>query len=1229
MITMHLTRRASGLDKTAGIFKMTMIAGVVFAVMGGSPAFVSDAAAREISASITQAIDGEGGELSVSSGQTVVSGNGAVTNFESFKVNDNLIVTNGGSVSSAGGTVTVGKGIEIRKADGSNAAGKVEVGNIEVTDHRISNSGTLIVHGNAVSKINQADASGEVNNETGASMTVTGNITAEKQLTNKGTLKLNGTNQTLSGAKWYNTGSATISGNADASQMVVENKGGTIKSDDANQGALVAQTLTNLARDAQGAQIELKSLTVLDRLSNDAKSSIKANALSVGGLFENSGTVEAGSLTATGDNIIRNQGTLTVSGAISGQSAALEVKGGTVSASAIDLQKVQILAGGTLSMTGEGKISVAEKLENLGRLEIGDSLVAESAWISNNGELVRKNGGAITLIKADRFDNAAGKTVNVAKLDVEHQVNNSGTLTVVGDVLGGDLGQFINQQGGTVEIGGNLHIGTGIQAGHGNGVVNLGTLRLTGTDQVIETNVLYNGKDGKILAQNGSLTVEADVQNSGTIAKSDSEALTVFKGRTFINNTGSILKAKTVELNGAMTNLGTIEGGSVASASFENRGGAVTVDRVETQSGPIANSGTMTVTGDLMSANHVNNADGTLSVGGSVQAAGQIAVTKGELKLTSEDASLSAASVYNTGSILGAKQITVEKGTLTNKGRVAGLDDSELALLTAGEVVNEAGATICVKDMKAGGMVTNLGTVSASGALEVETLGNSAGSALTAGSLTTTKADHEGHLSNEGKMTVAGKVEVRGHFGNLGAGEFKAGTLTTSNATDEGKSFEVDELELLVSPETDKGLGFFDFMSESSVAKVGTLTTANGQLKVFGKGVEIGTVADASNVIVQVDDFTPGKAKIGTNNGSMTVEISSDMAEELNPDDLATGMQKAADTVAIENGRKEKSVTAPSSTIMGELTAQTDANGRIVFVNEAPNAFNVGVSEMASTAMLAWRAENNDMFKRLGDLRRGDDNNGIWARVMAGESKFGTQNLKNEFTTLQFGYDHRVGAANEWVLGGAFTYTKGDSTFDYGTGDNYQFGFALYGSYLAESGGYVDVIGKYSRLKNEYDAFGGVGSGEYYGNGLSVSVEAGHRFDAAWGLYVEPQVEFTYGYLTDADYVTSAGAAVEQDSMKSAVGRVGFNVGKTFEKGSVHAGVSWLKDWEGETSVRMSYLGQARSFAQDLGDDWVEFEVGGSYDLRDNLKLYGTFETTTGGDVKTPWLANVGVRLVW
>lgn len=220
----------------------------------------------------------------------------------------------------------------------------------------------------------------------------------------------------------------------------------------------------------------------------------------------------------------------------------------------------------------------------------------------------------------------------------------------------------------------------------------------------------------------------------------------------------------------------------VVSASFENRSdGTVTVDRVETRTGNIANTGTMTVTGDLVSASDVNHQGKTLSVGDSIQANGQIFVGEAELKMTSEDAQLGATSVYNKGTILGQSQITIEKGILTNKGRVSGFDGARLELLAAGEVVNDVNATISVKDMTSDGMVTNLGMVSASGAVKVEALENGVGPTLTAGSLTTTRANHAGHLSNEGKMTVAGHVEVRGHFGNLREGEFKAGTLTTSS----------------------------------------------------------------------------------------------------------------------------------------------------------------------------------------------------------------------------------------------------------------------------------------------------------------------------------------------------------------------------------------------------------------------------------------------------------------
>lgn len=46
------------------------------------------------------------------------------------------------------------------------------------------------------------------------------------------------------------------------------------------------------------------------------------------------------------------------------------------------------------------------------------------------------------------------------------------------------------------------------------------------------------------------------------------------------------------------------------------------------------------------------------------------------------------------------------------------------------------------------------------------------------------------------------------------------------------------------------------------------------------------------------------------------------------------------------------------------------------------------------------------------------------------------------------------------------------------------------------------------------------------------------------GWYIEPQVQFTLGYLGGDNYVASNGIEVEQSGIKSAVGRIGFNIGK-------------------------------------------------------------------------------------
>lgn len=44
-------------------------------------------------------------------------------------------------------------------------------------------------------------------------------------------------------------------------------------------------------------------------------------------------------------------------------------------------------------------------------------------------------------------------------------------------------------------------------------------------------------------------------------------------------------------------------------------------------------------------------------------------------------------------------------------------------------------------------------------------------------------------------------------------------------------------------------------------------------------------------------------------------------------------------------------------------------------------------SSMASLSLMTWRQENNEMNKRLGEVRASEGNQGIWARMARGQSK--------------------------------------------------------------------------------------------------------------------------------------------------------------------------------------------------------------------------------------------------
>ena len=395
----------------------------------------------------------------------------------------------------------------------------------------------------------------------------------------------------------------------------------------------------------------------------------------------------------------------------------------------------------------------------------------------------------------------------------------------------------------------------------------------------------------------------------------------------------------------------------------------------------------------------------------------------------------------------------------------------------------------------------------------------------------------------------------------------------------------------------------------------------------------------AGDNAVKIENLEGTGGTINTNNVDNNISINSkaaDMSLTVNgtkevTDAIASGnadLQDLADVVKSNDKSAADSVTSDANDIIGGYSAEVDSNGKVVVktVKTVENTTNRAISDMANISLMTWRQENNDMNKRLGELRDSKGEHGAWARMARGESKYGSQNVKNQYNYYQVGYDEKLSVNPNWTVGVALTRTEGTSTFARGTGENKHTGFAVYGSYLNDNGSFVDLIAKYARMDNDYSTIGaGVGDASYETNGYSLSAEYGKRFTKDNGFWIEPQVELTYGTVGSVDYLTSKGARVHQDSVDSLVGRLGFSLGKDIKQGNVYVRASYLYDFDGESKATMSGAGTA-SFEQDLGGGWWEVGVGTNLNLSDATHLYFDVEKTYGGNVVTPWQWNAGVR---
>ena len=316
----------------------------------------------------------------------------------------------------------------------------------------------------------------------------------------------------------------------------------------------------------------------------------------------------------------------------------------------------------------------------------------------------------------------------------------------------------------------------------------------------------------------------------------------------------------------------------------------------------------------------------------------------------------------------------------------------------------------------------------------------------------------------------------------------------------------------------------------------------------------------------------------------------------------------------------------------GDCKDCTIENVKIEKVQTQENPNINGIAEMAALGLHVWRNEIDEMHRRVGELRDSSESiDGVWARVNNGQARYGNQDVKNNYTSVQVGYDRQV-SPGVWV-GGALSYTDGDNDFRYGDGETDLYAFSLYNSWLFDNGIYFDLVGKIGRMKNsfdiQYDAVDS--SGDYHTNAVSLSAELGWRYYATESLFVEPQAEMWYGHVFDADYRTSTGIDVDNKSVDSLVGRLGLKLGFDFpdELGSFFVKASVLHDWEGDADFTFRKGDIERSLTESLGGTWYEYGFGADFNPTDKVHLYADVEAGNGGEVDTDYRFNLGVRYAW
>ena len=291
-----------------------------------------------------------------------------------------------------------------------------------------------------------------------------------------------------------------------------------------------------------------------------------------------------------------------------------------------------------------------------------------------------------------------------------------------------------------------------------------------------------------------------------------------------------------------------------------------------------------------------------------------------------------------------------------------------------------------------------------------------------------------------------------------------------------------------------------------------------------------------------------------------------------------------------------------------------------------------GAKSALAASMMQMKADTNDLQRRLGDVRLNSDKHGVWGKYIGGKSKITDDAYVNQtYNMAQVGYDTLRG---DWTVGGALLYGTSNNDYALGSGSGKTAGLAVYGAKQFKDGRYVDVIGKVNRLKNDFTVHNTLGttlSGDYRNTGASLSVEYGKRIKKNNGFYIDPNAELTFSRLSgesfDARTNTGSTVHIDSDAVNSVISRIGVGIGKESKNSNVFLKAALAHEFSGKMNATYSMAGEPTTGSEvNLKDTWLDLEFGGSWSVRPNTYVYGTFTKNFGATVDNSYRIDAGIR---